>query len=44
MTCVEFFGTAEACENGPLLAFVEAARQLGAYWLILNEQPPVPTA
>lgn len=23
------------------LAFVEAARQLGVYWLILNEQPPV---
>lgn len=26
------------------LAFVEAARQLGVYWLILNEQPPVHTA
>jgi two-component system response regulator len=23
------------------LAFVDAARQLGVYWLILNEQPPV---
>ena len=22
------------------LEFVEAARQLGVYWLILNEQPP----
>ena len=25
------------------LAFVEAARQLGVYWLILNEQPPANT-
>ncbi|HUP40159.1 MAG TPA: response regulator [Vicinamibacterales bacterium] len=25
------------------MAFVEAARQLGVYWLILNEQPPVST-
>ena len=23
------------------LEFVDAARQLGVYWLILNEQPPV---